>query len=178
MIERRVVRRYATALFGAAQKAGIIDKVESDLGLVSYTVENSPQLMDSIAAPVIPANTKREIMQTIFAGKIDEVTLNYLYLLVEKRREEAILQTEEEYIELANEARGVLVAEVTTAVELDKAQETALAAKLSVVTGKMVNLNLAVDPSIKGGVIVRIGDKVIDGSIKGQLEALRENLAS
>lgn len=178
MIERRVVRRYATALFGAAQKAGIIDKVESDLGLVSYTFESSPQLMDSIAAPVIPAGTKREIIQTIFTGKIDEVTLNYLYLLVEKRREEAILQTEEEYIDLANEARGVLVADVTTAVELDKAQETALAAKLSQVTGKMVNLNLAVDPAIKGGVIVRIGDKVIDGSIKGQLEALRENLAS
>lgn len=176
MIEPRIVRRYATALFNAASKAGLIDRVESDLGLVSYTFESSPELFESIVSPVVPNKTKREIVRSIFEGKVEAITLDYLYLLIDKHREEAISQTEEIYILLANEARGMTSADVTTAVDLDKTLQAALAAKLSQVTGKKVSLNLAVDPAIIGGVVVKIGDRVIDGSIKGQLAALREML--
>lgn len=178
MIERRIVRRYAAALFGAATKAGVIDQVESDLGLISYTAEASPRLMEAITSPVIPNDTKKEVIKGIFGGKVQEVTLNYLYLLVDKRREEAIAQTEEEFIILANEARGVAIAEVITAVPLDKEQAALLASKLSQMTGKMVTLQVTVDSWIIGGVIVRIGDKVIDGSVRGQLAALKEALLS
>jgi len=176
MIEPRIARRYVTALFNAASKAGLIDRVESDLGLVSYTFESLPELFESIVSPVVPNKTKREIVRSIFEGKAEAITLDYLYLLIDKHREEAISQTEEIYILLANEARGMTTADVTTAIELDKTLETALAAKLSAITGKKVSLNLAVDPAIIGGVVVKIGDRVIDGSIKGQLAALREML--
>ncbi|MCX6343938.1 MAG: ATP synthase F1 subunit delta [Armatimonadetes bacterium] len=178
MIGRRVVRRYASALFGAASKAGVVDLVESDLGLISYTVEASPRLMQAIASPLVPTKAKREVLQTIFSGKIQEITLNYLFLLVDKRREEAVLKTEEEFVILANEARGIVNAEVITAIEMTKEQQAALAAKLSKLTGKSVNLQVTVDSWIKGGVIVRIGDTVIDGSIRGQLAALKETLLS
>ena len=176
MIEPRIARRYVTALFNAASKAGLIDRVESDLGLVSYTFESLPELFESIVSPVVPNKTKREIVRSIFEGKVEAITLDYLYLLIDKHREEAISQTEEIYILLANEARGMTTADVTTAIDLDKTLETALAAKLSKITGKKVSLNLAVDPAIIGGVMVKIGDRVIDGSIKGQLAALREML--
>lgn len=178
MIERRIVRRYAEALFNAASKADMIDGIESDLGLITYTFETSPSLMEAFKSPLVPAEVKRNIMRDIFADKVHEITLSYLDLLIDKRREEVILGTEEEYISLANEARGMLIADVTTAVKLIEDEESALKAKLSKMTGKSIQLQKIVDPSIIGGVIVRIEDRVIDGSIKGQLAALKEELLS
>ncbi|MCL5104737.1 MAG: F0F1 ATP synthase subunit delta [Armatimonadetes bacterium] len=178
MIERRIVRRYATALFSAATKAEVVDRVESDLGLVSYTLESSPGLVDAVKSPLVPASKKRDILKSIFGDKVDPITLSYLYLLVDKRREEALLQTEEEYILLANEARGMVSADVTTAVDLSKEQEASLKAKLSKMTGKTVEIVKIVDPTIMGGALVKIGDRVIDGSVKGQLAVLREQLLS
>lgn len=176
MIERRIVKRYAAALFAAASKVGVIDQVESDLGLVSLTVESSPQLTEALVSPVVPPETKRQIIDELFTDKVHEITLSYLKLLVDKRREEAIGETEPEYVLLANQARGLVEAEATTAVPLDEAQQKQLTAKLSEVTGKRIELKCSVDPTVIGGVLVRIGDTVIDGSVKGQLEALREQL--
>lgn len=176
MIERRIVRRYAAALFAAASKADSVDKVESDLGLVGLTLNASPALWEAITSPVVPAANKRSILQDIFKDKVTDVTLSYLMLLVDKRREEAALQTEEEFVLLANEARGIVHAEATTALPLDEAQQAQLVAKLSATTGKQIRLKCKIDPSIIAGVLVRIGDRVIDGSVKGQLEALREQL--
>ncbi len=178
MIEPRIVRRYATALFNAASKAGIIDQVESDLGLISYVLESSPRLTEALQAPLVPAENKRAILESIFGGKVHEITLSYLNLLVDKRREEAMIATEAAYIDLANEARGIITVDVTSAVELTPEEAARLKAKLSAMTGKVAELAVRVDPSIIGGVIVKIGDRVIDGSVKGQLAALREELLS
>jgi len=178
MIERRIVRRYATALFNAAVRMKVMDRVESDLGLISYAVESSPALVESLKNPLIPSGRKKEVVSDIFAGKVHEVTLSYLNLLIDKRREEAVALTEEEYVRLADEARGVVRAQVTTAVKLDAEQYERLRAGLSVFTGKHVEMTHELDPSIKGGVVVRIGDRVIDGSVRGQLEGLREKLES
>lgn len=178
MIERRIVRRYATALFNAASKAGVVDAVESDLGLVGYTIESSPALWDAMVSPIIPPAKKRQILGDIFGGKVQEITLAYLGLLMDKRREEALRVTESEYVLLANEARGIVQAEVTSATPLDEDQEARLVSKLAATTGKKIELAKRVDPAVIGGVLVRIGDTVIDGSVRGQLAALREKLLS
>lgn len=176
MIERRIVRRYASALFAAASKAGVVDNVESDLGLVGYVTESSPALLEAMTSPIIPASRKQQIMQDLFGGKVHEITLSYLRLLVDKRREEALTETESEYVLLANEARGILRAEVTSAEPLDADQEARLISKLITMTGKKIELAKKTDKSLIGGVLVRIGDTVIDGSVRGQLAALRETL--
>lgn len=191
MIERRIVRRYASALFAAASKANAVDQVESDLGLVSYTLQpsvgqdmmsrpsqepNKVTLWETLVSPVIPPAKKHEILDALFKDKISEITLAYLKLCVDKRREEVIRETESEYIALANEARGIVQAEVTSAVELSEDQERRLVAKLSETTGKRIELSKKVDPALIGGLLVRMGDTVIDGSIRGQLEAIRERL--
>lgn len=178
MIERRVVRRYAAALYSAASKAEAADRVEIDLGLVSRTAESAPALMEAVRSPLIPAETKRAVLRDLFAEKVHRVTLNYLYLLVEKRREEAIVQTEREFVRMANEARGVAEAQVTTAVETSEEEQARLRAALSALTGRSVRLEQSVAPEILGGVIVRIGDTVMDGSLRGQLEALRRKLST
>ncbi|MHB9038298.1 MAG: F0F1 ATP synthase subunit delta [Armatimonadota bacterium] len=178
MIEPRIVRRYASALFQAASKTDVVDRVESDLGLVSYMFESSPRLKECIESPLISASKKHEILKDIFLDKVHDITLSYLNLLVSKRREGAILQTESEYIKLANVARGIVAVEVTSAIELNESEEAALTAKLIEKIGKTVQLEKLVDPSIIGGAKVRIGDTVIDGSIKGRLAALRERMLS
>lgn len=178
MIERRIVRRYAAALFGAASKAGVVDAVESDLGLVGCVVESSPALWEALLSPIVPPAKKRSILGEIFGGKVEEITAAYLGLLVDKRREEAIRETEREYVLLANEARGIVAAEVTSATPLDEDQQSRLVTKLSATTGKTIELSTKVDPALIGGVLVRIGDTVIDGSVRGQLAVLREKLLS
>jgi F-type H+-transporting ATPase subunit delta len=177
MIATRIVRRYAAALFRAAQKDGLIDAVESDLGLVSFVFENSPDMWGAIRSPVVSADKKHQILRDVLSGRVHPVTLNYLDLLVDKRREEAIAHTQEEYITLANEARGLVEADVTTAVALEPEDEARLRDKLGQVTGKNVRLRKVVDSEIVGGVTVRIGDRVIDGSIRGRLAALKEKLS-
>lgn len=178
MIERRIVRRYASALFSAASKANAVDQVESDLGLVSYVFEASPKLTESARSPLVPASKKKEILKDIFGGKVHELTLSYLDLLVDKRREDAIAATEAEYVLLANEARGIVLAHVSSAVELTPQERKSLASAISDMTGKKAQLDLDIDAELIGGVLVRIGDTVIDGSIRGQLGALRVQLLS
>lgn len=178
MIERRIVRRYASALFAAASDADVVDRVESDLGFVSYVIESSPALWEALTSPIIPRTKKEDILVDLFGENVHEITLAYLKLLVAKRREEALRETESEYVELANEARGIVEAEVTSAIALDEDQEKKLVSKLVAMTGKSIQLSKKVDPSVIGGVLVRIGDTVIDGSVRGQLAALRDGLLS
>ena len=176
MIGRSVVKRYAKALFDAATREKSVDRVESDLGLVSYTLESNPELRRALHIPLITAEKKKAVLRGVFGGKVHQITLDYMCLLADKRREEALARTEAVYVELANEARGVVEAQVTTAVELREDEEIKLAAKLSGITGKQVHLIKNIDPSIIGGIVVRIQDKIIDGSVRGQLAALREKL--
>ena len=178
MIEQRIVRRYAAALFGAASEADVVDRVESDLGLVGYALENSADLKNAVESPVIPAEQKKAVLHALFADKVHEITMAYLGLLIDKRREEAIQQTESEFIRLANAARGIIEAHITTAVHLDTDAESRLLNKLSKLTGKSVQLVKMVDPAIIGGMTIQIGDTIIDGSVRGQLDVLKENLLS
>lgn len=176
MIQRRIVRRYAAALLNAARKAGAIDRVESDLGLVSYALDSVPSLCRITRSPIVSRERKKAILEETLADKLHPLTLSFLKLLVDKRREEIITSIESEYVQLADEARGIIKAHVLTAVELTDEQKSRLTETLSRATGKNVLVSAEVDRSIIGGVLVRIGDTVIDGSIRGQLLLLRNRL--
>lgn len=171
-----IARRYAGALFQAARDADAVDRVESDLGLVTYTAEANPSLREVFLHPVVPPDRKKEIVAEIFQAKIEDLTLRFLYLLIDKRREEILEEVEREYVRLANDYRGVIPAMVTTAVPLTADEKSRLAAKLGEWLGKKVELHLSEDQSLIGGVLVRIEDTVIDGSVRGYLEVLRDKL--
>ncbi len=177
MIQRRVVKRYAAALFQAASEAEVIDRIESDLGLIAYVMEGSPDLLKTITSPLIVGDIKKVILHDVFTDKVDKITIKYMELLVDKRREEALLKTEFEYVLLANEARGIINADIRTAVRMSDDQVNAITAKLESLTGKKIHLIKTIDPKLIGGVEVRIGDEVIDGSIRGQLAELRKRFA-
>jgi len=176
MISRTVVRRYAAALLETAWAQNAVELVESDLGLLAYTFQANPELKDALLNPLLPTSRKQEIVKRIFAGRISDLTISYTNLLIDKRREEAILRTEEEFVLLANERRGLVQALAVSAVPLSADETDALVGRLTALTGKKVTLTTQVDPSLIGGVLVRVGDRVLDGTVKGHLDRLRNDL--
>ncbi|MCL6519699.1 MAG: F0F1 ATP synthase subunit delta [Armatimonadetes bacterium] len=171
-----LAKRYAAALFEAAKASDSIDLVESDLGLVTYSLESVSQLTEVLEQPLIPIEHKKEIVRDIFSGRVQELTLNFLGLVIEKRRERILTEVEKEYVKLANDYRGIVLVQVTSALPLTSDEKSALRAKLEVFTGKQVELELHEDPTLIGGLVLRIGDTVIDGSVKGYLESLRNQM--
>ena len=176
MTDSRIVNRYVAALYGAAEKGGEVDLVESDLGLIAYTLESAPDLARALAQPLVPAEKKKEIIAQIFADKIRELTLHYLFLTTDMNRTEVIKQTEAEYVRIANERRGIAAAEVRSARKLESDQLGSLKERLEARTGKKIRMAASVDESLIGGVWVRIGDTVMDGSVAGLLANLRERM--
>lgn len=171
-----LAKRYAAALFEAAKASDSIDLVESDLGLVTYSLESVSQLTEVLEQPLIPIERKKEIVRDIFSGRVQELTLNFLGLVIEKRREHILTEVEKEYVKLANDYRGIVLVQVTSALPLTLDEKSALRAKLEAFTGKQVELELHEDPTLIGGLVLRIGDTVIDGSVKGYLESLRNQM--
>jgi len=171
-----LARRYAGALFEGAKDADLIDQVESDLGLLTFTLESTPRLGEALTHPLVPVDRKKEIVTDLLRDRVQDVTLHFLYLLIDKRRAEVLEAVEQEYVRLANEYRNVLPVMVRSAVSLTSEEAAALRKKLEESTGKKIELQFAEDPEIIGGLVIQIGDMVIDGSVRGYLESLRERL--
>lgn len=155
---------------------GAVDAVESDLGLITYTLESNPNLQEVIMHPLIPSSRKKEIVASVFADNVQDVTLDFLYLVIDKRRETILPDVEVEYVALANDYRNVATVQVTTAIALSPDEISLLRAKLESFLGKQVEIQLSEDPQLIGGLVVQIGDTVIDGSVRGYLTSLREKL--
>ncbi len=176
MIASQLAMRYAEALYELAAERQALDGVEKDLAGVEETIAAHEDLATLLYHPQVPLAAKKETVTRVFGPQVTDFVLKFLLLLVDKRREAALPAIIKEYKVLANKARNIAEAEVTTAMPLSEGEKTALAAKLGAVTGKTVVLNTKVDDRIVGGVVVKIGDKLIDGSVARQLEALRAAL--
>ena len=142
----------------------------------SSRTESVPGIWGYFSNPELQRSDKKALIKKLFEGELSEDVYHFLLLLVDKRRMSLFPAIVSQYEELSNEARHIVVADVTTARTLSKEQKDKLEDKLEVVTGKTVKVRLHEDPKIIGGVIVRIGDKRIDGSVTGKLSALAGEL--
>ncbi len=176
MLINKLALKYAQAIYEIASERALLDNVEKQLRLVEATIAGHTDLATLMYHPLVPAPAKKETINRVFAGDLDGFVQNFLLLLIDKRREPALPAIIREYIRLANEARNIAEAEVFTAKELSAGQLEALAAKLSSVTGKNIVLKTTIDQELLGGVVVKIGDKLIDGSVARQLKALKTAL--
>lgn len=176
MLTNKLALKYAQAVYEIASEKTMLDEVEKQLKLVEATIAGHADLATLMYHPLVPAPAKKETVSRIFAGELDEFVQNFLLLLIDKRREPALPAIISEYIRLANEARNIAEAEVFTAKELSAEQLQALAAKLSKVTGKNIVLKTTVEQELIGGIVVKIGDKLIDGSVGRQLKMLKASL--
>jgi F-type H+-transporting ATPase subunit delta len=170
----RVARRYAMALMSAATELQTIDAVAADLDLVDHAIAASRELRLLVASPVVSVAKKKAIVRELFERRISTTTMQFLLLMITKRREPVIEDMIAEFRALRDERSGIVNVHVTSAVELSSPQQKNLTEQLERVTGKKVRLRLQRDESIKAGLLVRIGDTVMDSSVKRQLEILRE----
>jgi F-type H+-transporting ATPase subunit delta len=176
MAELSVVRRYARALFGSATQAGSVDEVEEDLKGIDHILKVAPALPRALGAPTIAASRKQELIGQAFEGRISPLTLRFLRLVLHRRREAILPDVYPEFQRLANEARNILPVEVQSAAPLTDQEQSALSDALAGRTGKTIRLEVSVAPELLGGMIVRMGDTVLDGSVRNKLEQLHTRL--
>ncbi len=176
MLENAVARRYAQAFFAIAQEKDLVDKLEEELKTVVETIEENRELKLVVYHQLISPEEKKAIMEKVFSQEISEITVNFLGIVIDKYRAPYIPAIYEEFVTYANESRNMADAQVKTSSKLSDDDLEMIKGKLAAVTGKTIRLQPEVDPGLIGGVVVRIGDKIIDGSIAGRLAKLKETL--
>jgi len=170
----KVARRYAAALMGAADEAKSLEKTAADLEYVGKVIDSSREFRLLLARPVVSVEKKQGVVREIFAKKLSAMTFQFISLMVAKQRENILPELILQFQALLDEKMGIATADVTSVTDLSSAQEKAVQAQLEKYTGKQIRLRTMVDGNIKGGLVVRIGDTVLDASIKRQLEMLHE----
>ncbi|MGB2958801.1 MAG: ATP synthase F1 subunit delta [Bacteroidota bacterium] len=173
----RVARRYASALVISAEEGGVVEAVSRDLDRVGKVIEASREFRLLLASPVVSPEKKAAVVEELFGRRVGRETMTFIKLLLQKGREEFLSDVIEQFRALLDEMRGIVAVEVTSALELTRDQERRLRKQLEQYTGKHVRIHPRLDTSIRGGVVMRIGDTVIDGSITHQLVLLRERMA-
>lgn len=176
MLNTAVARRYAQALFSLAQEKAMMDQVESDLGIIMQRLADNANIRRVVEHQDIAPERKVALVQQVFGGTVSPLTLNFVCVVVSKRREDHLREMYKQYVELANDQRGVLEAEVRSAVAMSPEQIDALASRLGNRLGKTLRLQAKVEPELMGGIVVRVGDTLLDGSVRTRLKRLRERL--
>ena len=164
---------YAKALLAVGEKSGSTEALIVELKEVSETVKSLPKLSDALAAPQVSVDEKVTLVHKAFTGKTTPAMLNFLQVIVRKGRFDCLPAVAVAAKQMYDQQSGKIQATLVTAEEVDDSTQADIAKKLSEKLGKEVELERTVDPSIIGGVVVRIGDTVYDSSIAGQLEQVR-----
>jgi F-type H+-transporting ATPase subunit delta len=172
-IQASLAGRYATALFDLAREAKSIDAVESSLAKVRAALDESDDFRGLVNSPIVArGDAAKAIAATAESMKLDGTTRNFLGVLAQNRRLSQLPQIIRAYRSLAANHRGETTAEVASAHPLTDDQVVELKKQLRARVGRDVNVDLSVDPSLLGGLVVRLGSQMIDSSIKTRLNTL------
>jgi F-type H+-transporting ATPase subunit delta len=175
MARRAGARRYSQAVFQIAVENSELDKWQSDLDIIAQ-IGRDTELLAFLDSPRVPFGDKRTILAERL-GDIGPLALNMIYILINKSNMGITPEIADEYRELLNKYRGIEEARVTTAIPLDDADRQRLAERLSTAIDKEVVIESEVDTSLIGGIITRIGGKLLDGSTRGRLAALKREIS-
>ena len=171
-----VARRYARALNQDAAEKNAVKEVDDDIAMIEESIEGSPELRRFFTDPMISADKKDGVINALFEKRVHSITLSFLRLLVQKRRENIFPEIVGAYNKLRNEQLGVVEAVVRVALPMSDKEETKVKEGIETLTGKKVQLKTVIDESIMGGIIIRVGDMVYDGSVQHQLDSLKDRL--
>jgi F-type H+-transporting ATPase subunit delta len=170
-------KRYAQAVFSLGKEQGTLDAWQSDLGLLANVVADRAAAT-YLSNPSVAGERKVATIEGALGDDVQPETRNLVKMLVERGRITLLPQIQEIFDDQLRAERGIAVAQVTTAERLNDAERELVREKLEAMTGQRIELALKIDPEIIGGIIVRIGDQVIDGSVRNKLEKMRARLAS
>lgn len=176
MRDRTVARNYAEALFDLAQRHEGLDAFGEGLALVAGMIDEDPRVRQFLETPRIDAEAKKAALKKALAGRVPAMLVNFLLVVIDKRRQRLIGTIASEFAALVDEHENRVHVEVTVARPLDAETAAALDERLSRMLGKTAVSHLRVDPAIVGGVVVRAGDTIYDGSLRRRLGAMRRQL--
>jgi F-type H+-transporting ATPase subunit delta len=170
-------RMYARALFQAAQEADRVDAVASDLAALASAMDDVPELRAFLRNPQIDPAGKAEVLEQL-TQEGDELVRNFVRLTAEKGRAGELSEISAELDALVAQAQNRLTVELTTAHELSDAEAKSIVGQIEKASGRTVEASRTVDPDLIGGIVLRIGSHLADGSVRGRLERLRHELAT
>lgn len=177
MIERTIARRYAASLLRVSDETKTTEEVEALLLALKETFQKNADIRTLLINPRIPRRAKKAILRRALSRAAPGAFLRFLDLLIEKDRIGLLPHIADMFDELADLSAGVVRIEVRSYHPLSEVHERALVEKLTrIIGGKKLRLDKRVDPSLKGGMWVRIGDSLLDGSVSGRLKSIRERL--
>jgi F-type H+-transporting ATPase subunit delta len=167
---------YARSLFEVARDQGKLDDVREQIGQVADAIEGDRGVAMFFFSPYFSTEEKKEGLHKAIEGA-DEIVMNFLELLLEKHRMPVIYRIRREYDDLWREENKMLPVQLTSAVQLDDELVRSLGDRISERTGRRVDLQATVNPDIVGGIVLRVGNSILDASIRNRLEQLRKQVA-
>lgn len=170
------IQGYAQALFQIAKSEGALDRVADELFRIARAVESNHELRSALTDIALPTEGKEELLDKVLEGRASPHTVNCLKFVVGQGKTRQLVEIADLLAGMAEEESQREIAEVRSAVQLDDDQITRLEESLGKATGKHVTAKVIVDPSVIGGIYARIGEVVIDGSVRNKLELLKESL--
>ena len=170
-------RTYARSLFEAAKEAGRLERAQEELADFVATVEQVPELKSVLESPELDSRAKAALLEQVL-GDADELVRNFLLLLAEKGRSGEVAEIAREFEALVAREQGILDVELTTAVELSARDFDQLVDRIGKASGRQVRASRAVDPALVGGLVLEVGSRRLDASIRGRLDRLRQELTT
>lgn len=170
---------YAEALMSIAQDSNSVDQIANDVEFILSTMKESEDLRALIGNPLIKGESKKAVLRQVTEGRVQGIFYNFLMLLVDRRRIFLLEAVCEKFQAMVRDLRNTVLAEVTSTIDLNEAQQEAVKQKVQQMTNaSSVELEMKIDPDLLGGVVIKIGSKVLDASIRGQLRRINASLMS
>ncbi|AFY94116.1 ATP synthase F1 subunit delta [Chamaesiphon minutus] len=173
-----VLTPYADALMSLAQSQNLVDEFGDNCAALLELLDESPELTQILANPIVKIADKKEILGKIVGGKVHPFMSNFLSILVDRRRIGYLAGICQRYQAMMRDLRGIVLAEVTSAIALTDAQTQSIRDRVQGMTGSSsVEIATKIDPEIIGGVIIKVGSQVIDSSLRAEIRRLGLSIA-
>lgn len=172
-----VVKRYATALFDISKEANALAQYEAEVKTIVKAIKETPDFIFVLQDIKVSKEEKISLIENIFGDKVSEAIVGLMVLMIRKSRASSILEVLEAFLEMVKAEAGIIKATVTSAVKLSDIQLEQIQSKLEASTNSKIELETIIDESIIAGLIIKVADKVVDASIKGEMQTLKKQLS-
>ena len=174
---RAIAQRYASALVEVAIEGKMAETTKKELGEFLHLLQESADLRNFLASPSVPRTSKHEVIKKLVKRLgADETLRNFLFVITDNRRMQLLPEIHREFVSQLHDRLGIAEAQVLSAQELSEQERSELRKTLEHLTGKKVEAQYHLDPKLIGGAVVRIGSTVYNGSVREQLERMRQKL--
>ncbi len=172
----KIARKYSNALLDSAMESGLADKVYNDLLFVNETINSNYDLKNALLNPIVSLEDKKEITKNIFGIHVEKITLDFIFVLTDNGRLNILNEAVNQYIIEYNKLNNIVKPVVISAIELNEVQKGRIVEKLENKLTKKVLPEYQINPDIIGGLIIEIGDRTIDSSLKTKFDNMKKQL--